>query len=336
MSATFWLTRLAYSYFILLFSWALLHALFGDRWGWLFLVNSFALYWFLPLPAVIVIAVLIRQPLLLIGTGMVILLWAYFFGWMILPKQREPRDSGTQLTIMTFNLLGYNEHPQQAVAALRMAEADVICLQELNPPTARAIQQDLISKYPHQYLDPYHGDAGMGVISRYPLQALEVNLPGEWIGKPQVLRLDIAGVNTLLVNMHAMSPRFADMEWTVRERERQAAVLAAFAARQSEPLIVAGDFNAGDMSRAYSIVTQQMQDAWREGGLGPGNTFPGANSPGSSRRIIAGTPAPQWLVQIDYIFHSPHWDVAWTRIGPWDGVSDHRPVVARLALKRRT
>lgn len=334
MSAIFWLTRLTYTYFILLFSWVVLHTFFADRWAWLFLVNSFALYWFLPLPAMIIIAALVRQPLLLIGTGMVILLWIYFFGWMVLPKQKKQSDGNVQLTIMTFNLLGHNAHPRQAVAALRASKADTICLQELNPPTATAIEHDLIDTYPYQYLDPLYGDAGMGVISRYPLRMLDVNLPGEWLGKPQVLRLNIAGEHIVLVNIHAMSPRFTNMEWTVRERERQAAVLAHFAASRAEPLIVAGDFNAGDMSQAYATITQQLRDAWREGGWGPGHTFPGADSPGSSRRIVAGIPAPQWLVRIDYIFHSRQWDVAWARIGPWDGVSDHRPVEARLVLNR--
>jgi endonuclease/exonuclease/phosphatase family metal-dependent hydrolase len=123
------------------------------------------------------------------------------------------------------------------------------------------------------------------------------------------------------------------LDWTVRERERQARTIAAFAAAHPIPLIVLGDFNAGDLSSAYGIVTRTLRDAWREAGWGAGNTFPGADSPGSSRRIVAGIPAPMWLVRIDYVFHSDHWRAVSAWIGPWDGFSDHRPVAARLALR---
>jgi endonuclease/exonuclease/phosphatase (EEP) superfamily protein YafD len=43
-----------------------------------------------------------------------------------------------------------------------------------------------------------------------------------------------------------------------------------------------------------------------------------------------------WLLRIDYIFHSRDWRTHWARIGPWDGVSDHRPVLARLVLSHVT
>ncbi|MBA3533901.1 MAG: endonuclease/exonuclease/phosphatase, partial [Ardenticatenales bacterium] len=74
-------------------------------------------------------------------------------------------------------------------------------------------------------------------------------------------------------------------------------------------------------------------DGWQEGGWGLGHTFPGADSPGSSRPKVAGLSVPKWLVRIDYIFHSSHWQTLSAEIGPWDQVSDHRPVMATLRLK---
>jgi endonuclease/exonuclease/phosphatase (EEP) superfamily protein YafD len=99
---------------------------------------------------------------------------------------------------------------------------------------------------------------------------------------------------------------------------------------------VTTDFNACDQSTAYAIVTRVLGDAWREAGWGFGHTFPGALSPGSSRPIILGLPVPMWLLRIDYILHSRDWRTHWARIGPWDGVSDHRPVLARLVLSHVT
>lgn len=222
-----------------------------------------------------------------------------------------------------------------AVAALRASDADIIGLQELNPATAAAIQAALSQEYPYQQLEPHAGDAGMGVISRYPISVLDIPLERVWIGRPQVLLVEVQGTRVVLVNMHAMSPRFGTMEWTIRERERQAAMLADFVVSRPEPSIVIGDFNAGDLSRAYRTMTGALRDAWHTAGWGLGHTFPGADSVGSSRRIVNGILAPKWLVRIDYVFFSAHWRAEWARTGPWDAGSDHRPVRARLALRER-
>jgi endonuclease/exonuclease/phosphatase (EEP) superfamily protein YafD len=38
-------------------------------------------------------------------------------------------------------------------------------------------------------------------------------------------------------------------------------------------------------------------------------------------------------MRIDYIFHSSHWSTVDAHTAPFDGVSDHRGVVAELKLK---
>ena len=127
---TTWLTArlvtLARVYFTVLFAWAILHALFGDRWWWLFLPNSFAVYLFLPLPAILVIALLARKRETWIGFGVALALGAYLFGGLFLPKFQPARASGPTLTVMTCNLLGFNENRGGIVAALRASNADVL------------------------------------------------------------------------------------------------------------------------------------------------------------------------------------------------------------------
>lgn len=99
-------------------------------------------------------------------------------------------------------------------------------------------------------------------------------------------------------------------------------------------MIITTDFNVGDQNTPYGIVTRELGDAWRAAGWGLGHTFPGALSPGSSRPVIHGIAVPKWLLRIDYVFYSRDWHVCWARIGPWDAVSDHRPVLAHLVLAR--
>jgi endonuclease/exonuclease/phosphatase (EEP) superfamily protein YafD len=101
-------------------------------------------------------------------------------------------------------------------------------------------------------------------------------------------------------------------------------------------LIIAGDFNASDLNDSHGILTEHLYDAWREAGSGLGNTFPGVSrqdTPHSSRPDPFGIDVPKWLIRIDYIFCTYDWQPIDARIGPWDGHSDHRPVIAELALR---
>jgi vancomycin resistance protein VanJ len=330
------LVGLAYFYFLCLFAWAFIYMLFGDRWGWLFLLNSFAQYLFLPLPALLLLALLAQERAVWVGVTLALFLWIALFGKLYLPKPSQAPADTSSLTVLSYNLLFKNDRADRVVAALRASGADVIAMQELNSRTAAAIRQELAQQYPYQALDPHDDDSGMGVISRYPLQELDEQLPGAWLGQPQTLSIDFHGTPIRVLNMHAMSPRFKRLEWTVRERERQARSIVDYAAAHLEPLIVLGDFNASDLSAAYRILLRGgLRDAWREAGWGAGHTFPGVDAPGSSRRIVAGIPAPMWMVRIDYVLHSTDWQTMSSSIGPWDGFSDHRPVVARLILRER-
>jgi endonuclease/exonuclease/phosphatase (EEP) superfamily protein YafD len=48
--------------------------------------------------------------------------------------------------------------------------------------------------------------------------------------------------------------------------------------------------------------------------------------------MVAGHPIPMWVARIDYIFYSNNLEAIEARLGVWDGVSDHRPVIAVLEL----
>jgi endonuclease/exonuclease/phosphatase (EEP) superfamily protein YafD len=100
------------------------------------------------------------------------------------------------------------------------------------------------------------------------------------------------------------------------------------------PLIAPVDFNATDRNTAYRMIVSELSDSWREVGWGFGHTFPGSNGFGS-RFHFMGVPLPRWLLRIDYVFHSEHWQAESAVVGPWDGVSDHRPVVVTLRLVER-
>lgn len=319
-----------WGYIISLLSWAALRVTLDDRFWWLFLINSFVPYYFLFLIPALVLVFVFRHKLtwvgLLVGSG----LWAVVYGHLFLPQFTVQDKSEQALSVMTYNVMGLNVDSESVFSTIRSSDADLVMLQELNSSMSASIQTGLAESYPYQLLEPRGGPDGMGIISRYPFEPSGEPLQGVWVGTPQVITLDFSGTSVMVLNVHT----FASIEpgsfvWTIDGREEQARILANYVEQHSAPIIVGADFNATDQHDAYDIVTVQLKDAWREAGWGFGHTFP-AGMPYSQ---ATGIPIPSWIVRIDYLFHSEHWEAISAETGPWDGTSDHRPVIATLRLK---
>lgn len=332
------LLTLAWTYLVFLLGRAILQFIFGDRWTWLFLLNTFALYLFLPLPLVIGATFLSRQRLLWVGCGVSLAVGLLAYGGLFLPRLAPMVENAPTLTVITYNVLGTNQDIVAVLRVVRTSNADVITLQELNPTLAEALQEELGDEYPYQILNIGEEWSGAGTISRYPLAESDETLGSQWFEAPQVLTVDFKGEMVMLVHFHTAATsnyRNADhIALTVRVREEQAQAVVNLVQSHSGPLIAPTDFNATDQSTAYQILTDTLHDSWREAGWGPGHTFPGAAPNGHGSRLqFMGLPLPRWLLRIDYVFHSDHWQAISARTGPWDGTSDHRPVVVTLQLK---
>lgn len=339
-TATRYAIALTWVYFTLLFSWLLLYLMNGDRFGYLGILNSLAVYIFTPIPLIAFITIWTRRRVELTGTILGAATFIWFWGPLFIPPltpQSPTSNTQPTLTVMTYNVLGLHKHTDPVIEVIHQVDADVVFIQELNTILADSIRKTLSSEYPYQILDPVDGVSGMGTISRYPLALIiGEQLPMNWVGTPQVMALNFEGDTITLVHFHSFALTYYPLEnvnQNFRYREAQAQVLAAFAENTPTPLIVAGDANATQMSDMYrTIIRSPLRDAWWEAGFGLGHTFPGSALPGSARLWIGGWYIPQWLARIDYIFFSPHWDVIDTTLAPFDSVSDHRGVVAELAL----
>ena len=316
----------AQCYLVGLLCWALCRWRFGDRWWWLFLLNTLSVHLFWPLLPTAGLAALTRRRTLWAGVGVAALLWLALFGAFFLPKPRQVWGAAPSLRVMTTNVYGYNPHPEAVARAIIVANVDIVGIQELSPEMAAVLSEQLQALYPHQVLAPQVGVTGLGVFSRYPLALTGETLPGQWLGAPQLLTVDFAGTAVMLLNVHTFPPALLPGAAQARRaaaRTQQTAAIADFAAAHSGPLIVLGDFNDVPQSSAYITLTSVLADAWREAGWGLGHTFPALDGP-----------LPSWWFRIDYIFYSAHWQAVTAELGPWDGYSDHRPVVATLALTR--
>ncbi len=302
----------------------------GDRSPWLFAANAFFLYGFLPLPAILIAGVLTRRREVLVVFALGASAWAFFWGGLFLP-QPEVRATGPRLVDLAYNALGFNFDVEDTLHVIRDSAADLVALQELNPETAAAIERELGDVYRYRWLDPHAGVAGAGLLSMHPLgrgqsPASEVS----WVVKPMAIELIVDGTRIGVVGFHTdAGPQ------NVSQREQQARALAEYARGRQAPLLLVGDLNATDQNSAYALIAEHMRDAWREAGWGFGHTFPGrpTRQAGGSRPVFLGIAAPMWLVRIDYIFHSPDLLALDAKLAPYGGRSDHRGVIATLAIK---
>ena len=329
LSAAIWI------YITALFAWLAFYLISGDQIGLVSLVNILAVYLFLPLPVVLLANLYLRQPAIWIAAGIGLVAFIGLWGGLFLPQPQRALAypaRGETLTVLTFNVLGRQSFTAPQIETIRQENADIVLIQELNHELAAAIQAELAEQYPYQILDAHDDVEGMGVISKYPIRPSGETLALEWVGVPQVLTLDWNGRAATLVNFHMLPTTLSTIEQVSthnRNREQQAHLLVELA-RRSQPVILGGDANATPLSDTHAILTRELNDAWLEAGFGLGHTFPGSSVPGTSRPDIGGVPVPKWLARIDYIFHSPGWRTISAKNAPFDGVSDHRGVLAVL------
>lgn len=329
----------------------LLRALFGDRFWWLSLVNTFAYFVFLPLlvllPAALVFKMR-RNALRLIPVALIGGLWLAPY---YLP--RSPNASilaGQTLRALTFNVWGNNQHMDDVETWIRNSGADVVMLQEITPQHTQDVLPRLYERYPYHYdqEDTHHwnGTANYNTtLSRYPIVSIEeVNLGTPDTSNPVRIVLDVNGQKVAVYNVHmawpGSKPRFALparlnsyytrvlLGYNDKLRNAQISSLLDHLKTEPYPHIVAGDFNTSDQTPTYNLLASHLHDSFREGGSGLGGSWPV-----SSARGLPGFIPP--LIRIDYIWHSDSFQTVDAQQGPPLG-SDHLALLATLALLPNT
>ena len=203
---------LVYAYLAGLFGWLAIHLAFHDRLWWVFLAGSFGACLFAPLPLAFVAALATHRADLLTGCAAALAVFLFLYGGLFLPR-RASVQAGRSFSVLTYNVMAVRRQAPQLIAALRASGADVIALQELNPRLASALAQQLVAAYPYQLLDPRSTASGMGLLSRYPLRVMNEQLPGAWLGTPQLATLDVAGAAITIINIHNVSLPTGGSNW---------------------------------------------------------------------------------------------------------------------------
>lgn len=251
-------------------------------------------------------------------------------------------EAGRQpLRFMTYNIKAYRAHDRPygfilLADELRRWDADVVVMQDatLEKGPLHRLPEELREALPQYQI---HRHDQYVVASRLPLAGCRSGLltPGEHQRGFLRCTLRAPGGDIDVLTVHFLSPRDG-LNATRRERLEgydewrenwsirlaQSAQLAEEIARQSRPLILAGDLNAEEASPVVQqLLARGLRDAWSVAGRGWGHTY------GHALKLRLD------FLRIDHILVSPEFAVRAVQVGA-KGPSEHRPVIADLFLQR--
>ncbi|MDA8219627.1 MAG: endonuclease/exonuclease/phosphatase family protein [Dehalococcoidales bacterium] len=330
---------LAILYCALLAAWYLLGLSPAGGWWPYRLASLFAIWLFLPLPALLLYAAWRRRWQAMALLTLPLALLAVQYGYLLLPRQAAA--SGVPLRVMTANLLSSNAEVGALGVAIAKEHPDLLAVQELNPDLAKGLAAQVGREFPYVLLYPDESYPTLGLYSRFPLAASAVSDNGGDGCPCQQATADVNGRAVTVLNVHPPRPTLGfrrigpvpvPTTFDTARRDRALGAIVARAQTIAGPLIVLGDFNTSDRDPAYGMLAGTLDDAFRAAGWGPGYTFP-------SRSSFDGWPSQGGgieifylpVVRIDYVFTSPGWTPTGAQVVNVPG-SDHLSVVADLAL----
>ncbi|MCW5853549.1 MAG: endonuclease/exonuclease/phosphatase family protein [Anaerolineae bacterium] len=298
--------------------------------NWLGLISTFEPLFLLPLLPCLVLALVCRARLAGALLALAALPFVLFYAPLFLPHSAAP-SAPQSLKVMTHNILAANQQSDRLAEAIVAEAPDVVALQELVANHATRLAPRLSQVYPYRVI---YRDQGLGLYSRYPLREAQLlTLAPESSFAIRAI-LDAPGGPITVFNAHPRNPRIDWSSWggslfyvanfDPTRRDRAVTALAQAIERTQGPVLVLGDLNLPDRSAAYRLLTRELRDGHRDAGWGLGYTFPVARPGGPLGFLFP-------VLRIDYVLYSSDLRALETRLGAPTG-SDHRPVIARLAM----
>ena len=323
--------------------WLLARAIWGDQLLTLALLNSLPTAPFLLTPVALLLAAIDRRPVSVVAALVPAILWLALFGWRFIPRGPGVVPEQPSLRVLSLNVLVRNRDVDAMIATITAEQPDIIMLAELSNRQDAALAAAIGETYPYRTVERLGNSSyGVGLYSRWPMQRLGSLQTG--LGLRSAVA-DIATPNGDLrfVGVHLRSVTggasssgdpVKSLTEGYRGREAQIGAICGYidqwqaqeAGSSPIPVIVAGDFNMGEFNDAYRCMGARMIDAFKNMGLGNGFTWP------SSEARMGGLIGLLFQTRIDYIFHSRHWRTVEARTLSESTGSDHRAVVATLAI----
>lgn len=199
-----------------------------------------------------------------------------------IPRYYFPRPDATHFAdvrVFSGNLRKGQADPTSFVAMAK-ADADVIAVSELTPEAIKTISQGgLDAAFPYSVLYPAPGAGGIGLWSRYPLEAVSPGKHRHFAIAAARVKVPGVRLSPLVSSVHVFSPvsyqRDSVDGWQTSISDARE-VLGDFAkAAGQASVIVAGDFNSTpDMQQFRELLTNGYRDTADQTGAGFVPTFP--------------------------------------------------------------
>ncbi len=166
---------------------------------------------------------------------------------------------GSQLRVMSANLMNGAADPEAFASLLESVQADVVALQELAPPQAEAVSR----VYPHGRLEPRYEHLGMGIAVCHPAEFDRVPLgyrdarvarldPEHWSMLPEAIEI---------LNVHIASPTWGPGFIQFPRRRLQNRLLCDYLdCTAGRVRAVLGDFNASPIWPVYRNIARRLDD----------------------------------------------------------------------------
>jgi endonuclease/exonuclease/phosphatase family metal-dependent hydrolase len=245
-------------------------------------------------------------------------------------EPRAPSPNVFHFTIETYNLNNDDAANPRTLDAIGMANADVICLQEITELWRSSIESRYGASYPHHLfkIDEGGGAAGLGILSRFPIR------DGGWHAGPNGWHpawhylIDTPNGTLKILNTHlrmATGQHGNALQSYLRAPADHEYEIRLFMSQNTDavPALVVGDFNEGPGGGAVRYLE----------GVGFRNALP-LYHPGEPTWRYQRWTIAQFTQELDHIL----FDRAFEPVNAWvvdGGASDHLPVVAHLEATRR-
>jgi endonuclease/exonuclease/phosphatase (EEP) superfamily protein YafD len=242
--------------------------------------------------------------------------------WTYVDAPESRASSGPYTRLMTANLLVSNHEHAAMVREIKRARPDVLVLQEYSKAWDTALRPALKDDLPHSAYETREDSFGTALFANDDLPHGDETAPVLGSGDTPETRtvIHIGGHDVALYNIHLLPPIGMDY---VREGHRQFDDLVNLVKHDELPVIVVGDLNLTETTPQHARLEDiGLRDAWDLQGRGRGTTWPN----NSFLKYLPG-------LRLDHMYVSNEIAVIDVRVGDGRG-SDHRPVIADLAMRK--
>jgi endonuclease/exonuclease/phosphatase family metal-dependent hydrolase len=242
-------------------------------------------------------------------------------------EPREPTPGVPHFTVMTYNVHQERSGDASTVAAVGAADADILCLQEINEAWAQVLKPRYAARYPVMLFATTEDYGGLAILSKYPLEDRGVLHFGKDFHPAWSVIADTPGGRVQVMHVHLRAMLDGDSNAAsnfLGTSSDHVAELESFmkATEPGLPTVVLGDFNESPKGDAVK---------WLEA-RGFRNALP-LYRPGQftwKGKSVAGL--------LDMTIDHVMFDGSFEPLSSWvdgSGGSDHLPVLASLELVGR-